>query len=189
MAPVVPSSEPEQLAVGETVRWTKTLGDYPPSEGWTLKYALRGASALDVTATVVGSEYSVTIPSSGTGGSNTIEPGMYTLAGYVEGSGAFAGQRYQVHRSVVRVTPDVGAAQPGELQSKAERNLAAIDAVIEGRITSDVESYTIAGRQVTKIPIGDLMKLRSRFAAQVRRQRNPGRFGRAVGVQFGRASS
>jgi len=45
--------------------------------------------------------------------------------------------------------------------------LAAIEAVLEGRITADVEAYTIAGRQITKIPIEQLLVLRDRYKSEV----------------------
>lgn len=170
---------------GDTVEWTKSLGDYPPSEGWTLKYSFRGQSSLDVTASVVASQYSVAITPAQ---SVTLEPGAYTLAGYVEGSGTYAGKQYEVYRRALIVEPSVEDAMPTELQTQAEKNLAAIEAVLAGRITSDIESYQVAGRQVTKIPVAELLKLRNVFAAQVRRERNPGGFGRSVGVEFARPS-
>jgi hypothetical protein len=185
VAPVVPAKEPTRIVAGDTVKWTKSLGDFPPSEGWTLKYSFRGQSSHDVTASVVGSEYQVAITPAQ---SVTLEPGKYTLAGYVEGSGSFAGEQHEVYRDVLVVEPSVEDAMPVELQTQAEKNLAAIEAVIAGRVTHDIESYAIAGRQVTKIPIGELLKLRNHFAAQVRRERNPGRFGRNVGVEFARPS-
>lgn len=53
------------------------------------------------------------------------------------------------------------------MPTHAETMLAAIESVLEGRITADVEAYTIAGRQITKIPIADLLVLRDRYQAEV----------------------
>jgi hypothetical protein len=44
---------------------------------------------------------------------------------------------------------------------------ATIKSVLEGRITSDVEQYTIGTRQITKIPIPELVKLYSFYQSQV----------------------
>ncbi|WP_291990437.1 hypothetical protein, partial [Luteitalea sp.] len=49
--------------------------------------------------------------------------------------------------------------------------LAAIDAVIYGRVTDDVQRVMIAGRQIDKIPILELFAIKSRLERQVSRAR------------------
>lgn len=56
--------------------------------------------------------------------------------------------------------------------SHATTMLAAIEAVLEGRIDSDVEQYQIAGRQITKIPISELKQLRKEYKAEVKKEEN-----------------
>lgn len=56
------------------------------------------------------------------------------------------------------------------MASHAKTMLDAIEAVLEGRITSDVEQYSIGGRQITKIPISELSVLRSKYKAEVARE-------------------
>lgn len=46
----------------------------------------------------------------------------------------------------------------------------AIESVLEGRASSDVESYSIAGRSITKIPISELLTLRAKYKAEVEAQ-------------------
>ena len=48
--------------------------------------------------------------------------------------------------------------------------LDAIEAVLEGRITSDVESYQIAGRQIAKIPIIELKNLHAYYLGKVNQE-------------------
>ncbi|MCP4371631.1 MAG: hypothetical protein GY797_26445 [Deltaproteobacteria bacterium] len=45
--------------------------------------------------------------------------------------------------------------------------LEAIEAILEGRIVSDVESYQIAGRQITKIPVTELLELRKQYKSEI----------------------
>lgn len=52
------------------------------------------------------------------------------------------------------------------MATHAETMLAKIEAVLEGRIDSDVESYSIAGRQITKIPVNELLVLRDKYRAE-----------------------
>lgn len=56
------------------------------------------------------------------------------------------------------------------MASHARTMLGAIEAVLEGRITSDMEQYLIAGRQVTKIPISELIVLHSKYKRDVARE-------------------
>jgi len=56
------------------------------------------------------------------------------------------------------------------MASHAKTMLDAIEAVLEGRIDSDVESYSIAGRQITKIPITELLTIREKYKAEVKKE-------------------
>ena len=59
-----------------------------------------------------------------------------------------------------------------------------LDAAIEGRLTTDMEQFTIRGRAVTRIPMPDLMKLRGQYRALVRRQMQGGKLIRQVESRF-----
>jgi len=52
-------------------------------------------------------------------------------------------------------------------QTHSEIMLDKIRAVLEGRIDSDLEEYQIAGRQITKIPIEQLIAMETRYSNQV----------------------
>ena len=54
--------------------------------------------------------------------------------------------------------------------SHAKTMLDAIEAVLEGRITSDIEQYQIAGRQITKIPIRELKDLRQEYLSEYKKE-------------------
>jgi hypothetical protein len=41
-----------------------------------------------------------------------------------------------------------------------------IETVLSGRITSDLETYTIAGRSITKIPVSELLTIRSQLKVE-----------------------
>lgn len=48
-----------------------------------------------------------------------------------------------------------------------ETMLSKIKAVLEGRIDADVESYKIGTREITKIPIKELIELKEIYQAKV----------------------
>ena len=52
--------------------------------------------------------------------------------------------------------------------SHATDMVTAIEAVIAGRISSDVEQYTIGGRDITKIPFGELIQYRDKYLAEAK---------------------
>jgi hypothetical protein len=176
MAPTTPTGEPTLLTAGDTWRWRiPDHPDYPQSEGWTLKYRLSGVTVLGFTATwqSSGDDANHWLVSVGATSTDTeVTSGRYRLFGYMEGSGTYAGRFHEVSDTVVVVGDDPRQSTAGSLQTHAERTLAVIEAALEGRLDSDIESYQIAGRAVNKIPIADLMKLRGRYAALVQRERS-----------------
>jgi len=182
MAPTTPTGVPALLTAGDSWRWrVADLADYPQSEGWALKYRLNGVNTLDLTPTFQTSgddagHWLVAVAATTT---TPLEAGRYRLAAWVEGSGAYAGRSEPIGDTVVELKPDPRTAEPGDLQTHAERTLAVIEAALEGRLTSDIESYQVAGRAINKIPIAELTKLHGQYAAKVRRERGK-RFRRHV---------
>lgn len=184
LAPQTPTSEPSFVRVGDSWIWSRTLGDYPSSESWTLAYQLNGASAFTWSAgyiSVVGSTYTVNIPASAT---QSLEPGTYVWVLTATGSGTYAGRRDTVDYGRFDVQPNVAVAAPGDLQTHAEKMLAAVKATLEGRVTSDVLSYTIGGRQVVKMAADELLRWRRHYEWEVYREKNPGRGGAPIAVGF-----
>ncbi|MFL5481148.1 MAG: hypothetical protein ACJ8AK_03080 [Gemmatimonadaceae bacterium] len=183
MPPVVPQSEPQVLVAGDTWSWTKTLSNYPPSEGWTLGYAIRGQSVLanaDVTVSSSGSVYSVTVAKAKTA---LLASGAYQWQSFVDGSGAYAGQHYTVEQGVFTIVLNLTAVADASAVSHVERVLAKLEAEIEARIVgngSTHESYAISGRSIAKTPLKDLVNLRAIYQAKVYRLRNQGSLGPSV---------
>lgn len=180
MAPPVPQTEPQILVAGDTWTWNKTLANYPPSEGWTLGYAIRGQSVLanaKVAVTVNGAGYSVKVLPADTAG---LLAGAYQWQSFVDGSGTHAGEHYTVEQGVFTVLPSMSAVVDNSAVTHAERTLALIEAKIEGRITADHESYSINGRSIMKIPTKELLRMRAIYQSKVFRLRNQGQLGPTV---------
>lgn len=175
--------EPTTFAAGETVQWRCGAGAYLAADGWGLKYYFAGAVAFAVAATVDGAAFLVTL----TAASTAAHPaGLYRWAAYAERGAGAEIERIPIARGRVTITANVTTALAGALQSHAERMLAAIRAVLEGRTTADVEQFTIAGKAVTQIPFAELQKAERRYARRVKLDRNGGQLP-PVEVTFGRA--
>jgi len=190
----IPTIEPTIVMAGTDWHWTIELPDYPASEGWTLTYYLRGPSILNIVATRVGTTnvYDVKALASAT---QALLPGRYSWQAIV------AGVSSETH--VARPIPDdstdpetlgeltvlqnIATAIAGDYQSHAEKTLTAIETEIYNRVNSlkSIEAYAVAGRQISKIPFKDLIRMRSAYQAMVRRERNPGTIGTDIAVTFG----
>ena len=114
---------PETIAAGTTVAYTKTVADYPATDGWTLTLEIAGEKLLSVEADANGGDYDVTISAEQ---SATLTAGTYYFAEKVEK----AGEVHRVGSGRVTVEPNLATALAGDLQSPNERMLKALNAVI-----------------------------------------------------------
>jgi hypothetical protein len=186
VAPTIPTGVPGTLAAGVTWKWTTSPGLYPPSEGWALSYALRGAGALDISGAQVTNDgaatFTITVAADATA---ALAAGAYRWVAYAEK----AGEKYEVAKGVVDVTANLATAAAGALQSQAEAMVTRLDAEIRARIAgtgSGHNSITIGSRAIEKIPLEQLYELRNKYQQQANRERSKGRFA-PVKLRFTRA--
>ncbi len=174
MAPTTPTGEPTEIVAGDSVRW-RIADDptYPQSEGWALKYELVGVNTLAITPSfqTSGDDENHWLVSIATTETDDLDAGRYDLIKRYVGSGTYSGREETVDRLVMSVRENPRSVADGVFQTHAERTLDVIEAALEGRLTTDLESYQIAGRAVNKIPIETLMKMRGRYAGLVKQER------------------
>lgn len=180
--------EPAQLRAGDTWQWRREdLATNYQATAWTLSYVFKNAAkAFQVLATADGVFFAVDVPATVT---TDYPAGFYRWASQV----AKDDERYTVGIGTTEVlanvfdTPDTAQ----DLRSHAGRVLDAIEAVIESRATKDQERYSIAGRELWRTPIADLLRLRDYYRAEVLREVEADlppaqRRGRNSYVRFGR---
>lgn len=176
MARTVPTTEPSILVAGDSWSWTKSLSEFPPSEGWALGYSIRGASTLldtDVVVSTVGSLFSIVVDKVKTA---ALVAGAYQWQSYV----TKAAERYTVETGIISVLPSLSGFTGSQGQNHIERTYALLEAAIEGRITKDYQNYSINGRAISKIDIKELVRLRSIYGAKLARLNNPGQLSTPV---------
>jgi hypothetical protein len=192
MARSVPNGEPCSVTAGDSWVWTKSLGDFAPTESggtWALSYAINGKSVLPWSTAYVtddGSIWTVTIPATVT---LNMEPGRYEWSAIVTGGGGYSGERYVAASGVLAILANPATAGEGDRQTFAERTLAVVEAVLEGRASSDMQSYQIGGRSVVSIPFSELYAMRNKLRVEVFRERNPGQATQMVRFAFRQPSS
>lgn len=158
----IPTYEPAVIAAGDTAKWRRNLPDYPASAGWTLTYTLvRAATRITISASADGDLHLVNVAASTTTGWTA---GAYTWRAQV----SKAGEVYTVATGTLTIRPNFTTATDG--RSHARKVLDGIEAVIEGRASSEVGEYQIAGRSLKYIPIPELLALRDKYRAEVLRE-------------------
>ena len=180
--------EPEKLTSGVTWKWKKTISDYPASE-WTLTYYLRkdGATATSFSAAADGDSYLVTVAAATTA---AYASGIYDFIGWViKGT-----EKFEVFNSMIEVLPNPTNASAYDPRSHARKVMELIEAAMEGRVPNGMESYSIGGRSINKIPLNQLRELYEKYKQdvvmeeQAERLVNGRRSGKNIGVRFNRPS-
>ena len=179
---------PEQIVAGTQVDYRKTPGEFRPSDGWGLDLYLSGgdpATPIFFTKafTPVDESFTITLTPANTA--------TFTRGNYLwEERASRAGEKHRFDFGTIEVLPDLATATATSLLSRSAKMLAAVSAAIDLRMgiggvpTDMVESYTIHGRSLTKVPLKELMDLQARLQMAVRREANPGKLGPQILVRF-----
>jgi hypothetical protein len=188
MPPIIPDVVPDHFPAGTTVKFTRTLDDFQPSDGWGYTIYLNGLTQkFSKAATVQSNIFQIEFSPADTA---SLIPGPFRYAERLVNDGSvdatLTGNTYDItgDELVINIEPNVATSAAGVFNTFEEQQLAVIEAVLAGRITSGIESYQIAGRSVTKIPIKELMSLRGVLRSVIWRQNNPGQLGVPYKVQF-----
>jgi len=183
VAPIIPGTVPKNFPAGTTVKFSRTLGDYLPSDGWAYTIYLNGLTQKFNKAASVDDEGVFQIVFDPTDTASLI-PGPYRYAERL--TNATTGETYDLHGDelVIVIEPNVASAAAGVFNTWEERTLAIVEAAISGRLTADLQAYQIAGRSVSKIPIQELRTIRGELRAAMWRQNNPGKLGVPFRVGF-----
>lgn len=173
--PTVPVGEPAVIQAGSTVVFdvpdvTTELGRFVPSDGWTLTYYLTSSSAQISAAADIATagNWRLTLSATATAAlsadGDTVEAVAWVAIASQDS------ESYPVRNGRLTLQPSP-LQQTSGATTHAERALSLIEAAIEGRLPTGMESYQVQGRAISKIPIADLYKLRASYRAEVRRQR------------------
>ena len=161
-----PEGEPTQIVVGDFIQWKKAqiAQDYPTATH-SAEYVARitggGASEIKIPATEVDGYYLFTIDSVT---STDFEAGRYHWQ--LEITQTSSGNRIVTERGEFEAIADldVNASDP---RTHADIMIAKIETILEGKADSDVGSYSIAGRSLTKMSFDELMVARDRYKREV----------------------
>ena len=164
-----PEGEPTEIVVGDFLQWKRSdvADDYPTSSGYTAEYVARitGGGATEIKMPqAAGStdDYYLFTVSSET--SAAFLPGLYHWQ--LEITETSSGNRIVVDIGDFTAIPDMDSNQ-ADPRIHAEIMLDKIEALLAGKADSDVASYSIAGRSLTKLSFQELLDARDRYRREV----------------------
>lgn len=149
-----------EIIQGASYEWTESSSDYLPSDGWTMKFYLRGIGAgLNLDATTDDEDFVFSISAAQ---SAVLSVGAYSWQIIAEKS------TEKVFFGEGEIKIKLGFASLGESETIDNRSpykiiLDAIDAMLKNKATMDQQRYVIGNRQLDRIPINDLVTLRDKY--------------------------
>lgn len=179
----IPTTEPTRFRAGDTVAWTKSLADFPASDGWILHYRfINSTNKIDLTATASGSDHLVSISAAV---SALYVAGDYTWTSWV----TLGSDRYTVAGGRVSILPDLAAVEANgfDLRSNARKTLDLIDAaMLSHGANAWTQEYSIAGRSMRFTSVGEFFAFRSKLQQEVKAEEraNGGKRTNRINVRF-----
>lgn len=157
-----PEGEPLEVVPGDFIQWKKTsiAQDYPPSL-YTATYIARitggGSTEIQLPGTNGVGFFLFTVPSST---SSSFLPGVYHWQ--LEVVQNSSGNRIVVERGdfTALADLDVNGADP---RTHSQIMINKIESILDGKADSDIGSYSISGRSLTKMTFAELMDARDRY--------------------------
>jgi hypothetical protein len=169
-----PEGEPKELVVGDFIQWKRSdiADDYPTSSGYTAEYVARitggGSNEIKIPqAASTTDDYYVFSVSSNT--SESFLPGLYHWQ--LEITETSSGNRLVVDIGDFTAIPDMDSNQ-ADPRIHAEIMIAKIQTILEGKADSDVSSYSIAGRSLTKLSFQELLDARDYYRREIVKHTN-----------------
>ena len=160
-----PEGVPEEVFVGDFIQFKiSTFSTDYPNSTHTMRLVARistgGSTEILITATALNDDYLFTVPSA--------TSGNYTVGDYhyqIEIERDSDNNRIIVDRGQIKVSTDYD--NNVDPRHHAEIMLGKIESILEGKADSDVSSYSIQGRSLTKLGIEELLEWRNYYRREV----------------------
>lgn len=154
------SRVPEKLIAGDTWAFTTTLADYPAGTWTATLYFEKGDATFNAAASASGTDHAWSIDAATTA---AYRAGVYRWRLAV----ANGSIRYTVDNGITEILTDPAAAGTSDTREHARKVLDAIEAYLEDRNNLQAAGFTVGGRSLSRYTIGDILKLRDVYKAEV----------------------
>jgi len=162
-----PEGEPKEVVVGDFIQWKRSdfIDDYPTathSAEYVARISGGGATEIKLPMTEQSDHYLATVSSVD---SAAFVPGHYYWQ--LEITQSATSNRIVIDRGEFEAIADLDINQ-ADPRSHAEIMLAKIESLLQGKADSDVASYSIQGRSLTKMSFQELREARDHYRAEAR---------------------
>lgn len=159
------NTTPTQIIAGDTLQIDYSSSTYTNAAGYLVYLKLRGAADIDLTSSAIDdTTFRISATAAATA---AYTAGFYNYVVYVSDGT----NQYTLEQGTVEIKQRFDlSTSPVTTSTHARTVLAAVEAVIEGRATKDQESYSIAGRSLSRTPISDLLTLRDYYKERVMKE-------------------
>jgi hypothetical protein len=159
-----PEGEPSEIVVGDFLQWKRSdlVSDYP-TDLYSLSYVARinnSASEIAISTTGHTTYFLATALNAAT---SSYAVGDYSWQAEITRTSD--GERVTVDRGSFTVIADLDA-ENADTRSHAQIMVDKIESLLSGKADSDVASYSIAGRSLTKMSFQDLVNARDYYRAE-----------------------
>lgn len=160
-----PTGEPNEIIAGDLLQFkiTNLVTDYDPSL-YTLTYTARISGQQDeiqFSATNDSSSYLISVPGSTTG---SWSPGQYNWQQEIIRNSDSA--RITLKRGEFKVIVDLDN-NAVDNRSHSQIMVDKIESLLQGKADSDVSTYSVAGRSLTKLSFQELLDARNFYKSEV----------------------
>jgi len=165
-----PEGEPKEVVVGDFIQWKRSdlIKDYPiatHSAEYVARITGGGSNEIKVPMTETSTHYLASVSSVDSAG---FTPGHYFWQ--LEITQTSTGNRVVVDRGEFDAIADLDVNQ-ADPRSHAEIMLTKIRSLLQGKADSDVSSYSIQGRSLTKFSFQELVDAEVYYEAKVRQEK------------------
>lgn len=153
---------PSRITIGDYAQWTDNPvtqnGQVLTSDAYTLTYAVRGATVLNLTSTPFGNGWQTALTVQQ---STALTAGQYYWQSYLTAGSV----RFTVGQGQTVVVANYSSAIAGfDGRTQLEKDIDAVDAAIRAMVAGGaVQEYSIGSRSLKKMTIADLISLRSQL--------------------------
>jgi len=165
-----PNIEPQSIVIGDFAQWKRSgfASDYPESD-YSMQYISRksaggGDHEFTVTGSVSGTDWLFQIASADSASFEASD--HHWQLEVIRNSDS---SRIVLERGRWKIIQDLD--NTGDPRTHAEIMVTKLESLLEGRADSDVDSYSIAGRSLSKLSFEDLIKARDYYRGRVRREK------------------
>lgn len=177
----IPTVEPDSFILGDTVKWTITLADWPATL-WTLKYSfMKLTTVFSVSSSADGDSHAIVISKTTSSGYTS---GVYLWQSYVENIGANPTERYSISNGSIELLKTYVTNTPFETRSTVKIIFDDIEAMILGRATNSQASRRVGDRELRYLTPKELIFWRNFYLNEYNKEIGKGGQRQTIKVEF-----